>query len=332
MGGDNAPGEIIKGAVQAVHEFGVPVILIGDGEILLRHLHGQEYDNLPKGIEIAHASQAVTMEDDGASVMRTKKDSSLLVGLKLLKSGQADAFISAGNTGALLMCATLTVGRIKGIHRAAITTMLPTKKGHCVLIDSGANVESTPSFLLQFAYMGSFYAEYVLGRTNPTIGLLNNGTEQTKGTQTLKQAHALLREASNSTGLNFIGNIEARDVPLGEADVVVADGFSGNVLMKTMEGTAQFLFDSLKTVFMGNLFTKLAALALKNPLRQMKNRVDYKEVGGAPLLGIAKPVIKAHGSSDARAIRSAVEQAISFAKADIGAVIARNIELMQTEK
>jgi len=332
MGGDNAPDEIIKGAVQAVQEFGVPVILVGDGTSLLEHMRSMGYANLPKGIEIAHASEVVEMTDEGSAVLRTKKDSSLVVGLKLLKAGEGDAFVSAGNTGALLVCSTLMIGRVRGIKRAAITAVLPTAKGRCVLIDSGANVETTPSLLLQFAYMGSFYAEHVLEISNPTVGLLNNGTEETKGPPVQKEAYALLREAARSATLNFIGNIEARDVPAGGADVVAADGFSGNILMKAMEGTAYMLTGMLKSMFVKNIFTKLSALALRGSLAEFKSRLDYKEVGGAPLLGIAKPVLKAHGSSDARAVRSAVNQAIKYAEADISSLIAGNIGLMAAEK
>ncbi len=331
MGGDNAPAEIVEGAAQAVQEFGVPVILVGDGTAILEQVRRLGYANLPKGIEIAHASEIVTMSDEGTSVMRTKTDSSLVVGLKLLKGGEGDAFVSAGNTGALLTCATLIVGRVRGIKRAAITAVLPTAKGRCVLIDSGANVECTPASLLQFAYMGSIYAERVLDKSSPTVGLLNNGTEEKKGPPVQREAYALLREAANSTALNFTGNIEGREVPAGGADVVVADGFSGNIMMKTMEGTGAMLTDLFRSMLTKNIFTKLAALALRGPIADMRSKLDYKEVGGAPLLGIAKPVLKAHGSSDARAVRSAVKQAIKIAQADICSLIADKISLLAVE-
>ena len=332
MGGDHAPYEIVKGALEALKEYGHNIVLVGDSAAISDSLKKLGHTEVPAGIEIAHASQVVTMEDDGTAVMRTKKDSSMVVGLKMLKEGQADAFISAGNTGALLTCATLAVGRVRGIRRAAIATVVPSAKGHYVLLDSGANVECTPEFLLQFAYMGSYYAEYVLGKSNPAVGLLNNGTEETKGTPVHKEAYTLLKEASASANLNFIGNVEAREVPHGAADVVVADGFSGNVMMKTMEGTASLLTGMLKKGFKKNALTMFAALLMKSSISELKGMMDYKEVGGAPLLGISKPVIKAHGSSDARAIKNAVRQAAKYAQTDIAALIAGNIGLMKDEK
>ncbi len=332
MGGDHAPYEIVKGALEAQKEYGHTIVLVGDSAAVLDCLNKLGHAEIPAGIEIAHASQAVTMEDDGTAVMRTKKDSSMVVGLKMLKEGSADAFISAGNTGALLTCATLAVGRVRGIRRAAIATVVPSVKGHYVLLDSGANVECTPEFLLQFAYMGSYYAEYVLGKSNPAVGLLNNGTEDTKGTPVHKDAHALLKEAAASANINFIGNVEAREVPFGAADVIVADGFSGNVMMKTMEGTASMLTGMLKKGFKKNVLTMFAALLMKGPIGELRSMLDYKEVGGAPLLGISKPVIKAHGSSDARAIKNAVRQAAKYAETDIAALIAGNIGLMKDEK
>ncbi|MBR2521013.1 MAG: phosphate acyltransferase PlsX [Oscillospiraceae bacterium] len=330
MGGDNAPDEIVKGAADAARELGITVVLTGDEQTVMQKLDGLSY---PKGsVEVVHASQVVLMEDEGPTVMRTKKDSSMMVGLKLLKDGSADAMVSAGNTGALLTCATLTVGRVKGVRRAAIATVLPTSAGHCILLDSGANAECTPEFLLQFAFMGSYYARMVLGLKNPTVGLLNNGTEEIKGPPSHREAHALLSAAAQAGEINFIGNIEAREVPRGGADVVVADGFSGNILMKGIEGTAQLITGMMKEMFLKNALTKIAALSLKGQIAEMKGKMDYREVGGAPLIGLKGGVIKAHGSSDARAIRNAAAQAVRYASSGVIGFIGENISLMQTEK
>ena len=234
----------------------------------------------------------------------------------MLAEGEGDAFISAGSTGALLSAATLIVKRVKGIRRAAFCPEIPTDN-KTLLVDCGANSECTPEFLLQFAYLGTVYAEQVQGKTNPTVGLLNIGAEQTKGTALQKDTYVLLEKAHSQGLINFVGNVEARDVPLGAVDVVVADGFSGNILLKSIEGTAAFMGNMLKSMFKKNLLTKLAALACKSGIDSFKKRMDYREVGGTMLLGITKPVVKAHGSSDARAIRSAVRQAMEAAQSDL---------------
>lgn len=316
MGGDHAPNAVVQGAVDAAREFDVKIVLVGKGEAILKSLSELGIENLPKGVEIANAEDVVDMHDDPATVIRTRKDSSMVVGLRMLAEGEGDAFISAGSTGALLSAATLIVKRVKGIRRAAFCPEIPTDN-KTLLVDCGANSECTPEFLLQFAYLGTVYAEQVQGKTNPTVGLLNIGSEDTKGTQLQKDVYVLLRKAHEQGLINFVGNVEARDVPLGVVDIVVADGFSGNILLKSIEGTAAFMAKMLKSMFKKNLLTKLAALACKSGIDGFKKRMDYREVGGTMLLGITKPVVKAHGSSDARAIRSAVRQAMEAARSDL---------------
>ena len=312
MGGDHAPEAIVKGAIDAAAEFGVQIVLVGRGEAILKSLTTLGLDTLPKGVEVANADDVVTMEDDPATVLRARPDIriSIVVGLRLLAEGGGDAFISAGSTGALLSAATLVVKRVKGIRRAAMCPEIPTKTGSTLLIDCGANAECTPEFLVQFALMGSLYARKVQGKAAPKVGLLNIGSEPGKGTPLQKETYALLTKAAELGLLHFTGNVEARDVPLGAVDVVVADGFSGNVLLKTIEGTASLMTSMVKEIFLQNALTKLAALICRKGVLAMKNKMDYREVGGTMLLGISKPVVKAHGSSDARAIRSAVRQAI----------------------
>lgn len=331
MGGDNAPREIVKGAILAVREFGVEIILVGRAEDILQVLKDEGIKEIPRGIEIAHASQVISMEDNPSAAIREKKDSSIVVALNLLASGSGDALVSAGSTGALLTGSTLTVKRVRGIRRAALAPVIPTAKGGALLIDCGANVECTPEYMLQFAYMGSYYAERVLGLEKPGVGLLNIGTEETKGAPLQRDTYLLLKKAGEEGRLNFRGNIEARDVTDGAADVIVSDGFSGNILLKTMEGTGLFFAGLLKRLFMKNLFTKLAGLMVSGGLNDFKKLIDYKETGGAPLLGIAKPVVKAHGSSDAYALRSAVMQAVKFASSGMIGEISKNMEFMKAD-
>jgi len=315
MGGDNAPLEIIKGAVAAVEELKAEIILVGNE--ILRCIQKLGMNNIPKGIEIANASEVVEMEDDPSKAVREKKDSSMTVMLNMLRDGAAEAAVSAGSTGALLSGATLIVKRIRGIRRAALAPIIPGRKGGSVLIDCGANAECTPEYLLQFAYMGTAYAKYMFNIERPAIGLLNIGSEEHKGTELQKETYKLLKEASEQDKLNFIGNIEGRDVFEGRADVIVADGYSGNILLKAIEGTALYLTGELKSLFYKNIKTKLAALLIKNEIKDFKKKLDYGEVGGSIFLGIAKPVIKAHGSSDAKAIKSAIGQAMKIASTDM---------------
>ena len=329
MGGDFAPLAPVKGALMAQEKYGVDIVLTGKTEEILKALQQCGCKELPKGMEIANATEVVEICDDPATAFKHKKDSSLTVGLNMLHAGDADGFVSAGSTGALLAGATLVVKRIRGLRRAALAPTIPTAKGKAVLIDCGANAECTVEYLLQFAYLGSYYAQKVLGVENPRIGLLNIGAEETKGTELQKQTYALLKEAHEAGRLNFVGNVEARDVFSGNVDVLVCDGFSGNVLLKCIEGTAMMLMKRLKGIFYKNTANKLAAAVLKKDVYALKSLFDPSEVGGTALLGISKPVIKAHGSSDARAIRSAVRQAITFIDSDVIGSIEKNVAYMR---
>ena len=332
MGGDNAPKAPVMGAIQANREYGVDIILVGRGEEILKTLADNGISDLPAGVEIAHASEVVEMCDNPATAFREKKDSSLTVGLNLLKSGAGDAFVSAGSTGALLGGATLLVKRIKGIRRAALAPVVPTGNGGAVLIDCGANAECPPEYLLQFAYMGSYYAEHVLGRPEPKVGLLNIGVEPTKGTSLQTTVYPMLKKAADEGRINFVGNIEAREAVEGAVDVIVSDGYSGNIFLKTMEGTGLFLAREIKKMFTKNLFTKLAALMVSGGIRNIKKIMDSSEVGGTALVGIAKPVIKAHGSSDAYAIQNAIRQAKQYVSSGIIESITENVDLMRLEE
>ena len=331
MGGDNAPQAPVMGAVEANREYGVGVILVGRGETILKVLEDNGIKELPAGVEIAHASEVVEMCDNPATAFREKKDSSLTVGLNLLKSGEGDAFVSAGSTGALLSGATLVVKRIRGIRRAALAPVVPTGNGGAVLIDCGANAECPPEYLLQFAYMGSYYAEHVLGRPEPRVGLLNIGVEPSKGTSLQTAVYPMLVEAGKAGRINFVGNVEAREAVEGAVDVIVCDGYSGNIFLKTMEGTGLYLVRELKGVFTKNLLTKLAAVLVSGGLKQMKKLLSSSEVGGTALVGISKPVIKAHGSSDAYAIKNAVRQAKQYVSSGIIESITENVDVMRLD-
>ena len=332
MGGDNAPLEIVKGALQGRARWGVDIVLTGDAAQILRALEECGEKTVPQGVEIANATQTVEMCDDPATVFRHKKDTSMGVGLTMLRDGKADALVSAGSTGALLTGATLITKRVRGIRRAAMAPVIPTTTGRAVLIDCGANAECTPEYLVQFAYLGNFYAKRVLGIGTPRVGLLNIGAEDSKGTDLQKQTLVRLREADAAGHLHFIGNIEAKEAIKGGCDVIVTDGFSGNILLKTMEGVGSFAGSALKGMFKKNLLTKLAALAVMPGLRDFKAQLDPNKVGGTAFIGISKPVIKAHGASNSEAIENAVGQAKQFAQSGLVADIEANIDLMRVEK
>ena len=331
MGGDNAPQAPVMGAIQANQEYGVAITLVGRGEDILKVLENNGVKELPAGVEIAHASEVVEMCDNPATAFREKKDSSLTVGLNLLKSGEGDAFVSAGSTGALLSGATLVVKRIRGIRRAALAPVVPTGNGGAVLIDCGANAECPPEYLLQFAYMGSYYAEHVLGRPEPKVGLLNIGVEPSKGTSLQTAVYPLLQEAAKAGRINFMGNVEAREAVEGAVDVIVCDGYSGNIFLKTMEGTGLYLMKELKGIFKKSFLTKLAAVLVSGGLKGLKKRMSSSEVGGTALVGISKPVIKAHGSSDAYAIKNAIRQAKQYTSSGIIESITENINVMRLD-
>ncbi|MBQ6160194.1 MAG: phosphate acyltransferase PlsX [Oscillospiraceae bacterium] len=328
MGGDNAPLAFLEGGFRAAQELGVEVVLVGRTEQLLGIMKERGIETLPKGVELMDAEQVVDMHDDPATVVRAKKESSMVKGLRLLSEGGGDAFVSAGSTGGLLSAATLVVKRVRGIRRAAFGPTIPTKTGNLILIDSGANVECTPEFLLQFGVMGSFYAKLTLGLEKPRVALLNNGAEDSKGDPLHKEAYRLLKEVGDKGLIHFVGNIEGREAMLGDCDVLVADGFSGNVFLKGAEGTAMFLGSLLKRMFLRNLRTKLAGLLLKKELKQTLEVMDYRRVGGTLLLGISKPVVKAHGAADTEAVLGAIRQAVAAVEAGICQAITDNVDQM----
>ena len=326
MGGDLAPEAPVMGAIEAAKAYGAEITLVGKGEAILEVMRKHDIETLPAGIEIAHADDVVDMHDDPASVIHKRKNSSMIIGLKMLAEGQGDAFVSAGSTGALLTGATLLVKRVKGIRRAAMAPSMPNKKGgKTIIVDCGANAECTAEFLLQFGIVGSAYARNVFGVENPRVGLLNIGTEDSKGGQLQKDAYALLKQAGEQGILNFVGNVEARGVPMGEVDVVVCDGFSGNVLIKSIEGTAMFMGSLMKKMFKKSIFSKIGYLLCQSGVKEMLKMLDYREIGGTQFLGIKKPVIKAHGSSDALAFRNAVKQAMEAAKGDFTEQLAQDL-------
>ncbi len=331
MGGDNAPQAPVLGAIQANREYGVGITLVGRGEDILKVLEDNGIRDLPAGVEITHAGEVVEMCDDPANAFRKKKDSSLTVGLNLLKEGAGDAFVSAGSTGALLAGATLVTKRIRGIRRAALAPVIPTGNGGAVLIDCGANAECPPEYLLQFAYMGSYYAGQALGRENPKVGLLNIGAEPSKGTGLQTAVYPLLQEAGEKGRIHFAGNVEAREAVEGAVDVIVADGYSGNILLKAMEGTGLFMAREMKKMFKKNALTKLAALLVSGGLKDFKKLMSSEEIGGTALLGISKAVVKAHGSSNERAIQNAIRQAKEYVESGIIEKITENVDSMRLD-
>ena len=310
MGGDKAPDVTVQGAVDAARQLGVEVTLAGTPEALRRDAW-DERGELP--IEVVHASETIEMHDHPAAAVRSKKDSSIVVGLRLVKEGRADAFVSAGNSGAVMAAALLVLGRGRGIDRPAIGTVIPTLRGRTLLLDAGANADVRPQHMVQFAHMGSIYAAALSDIQEPSVGLLSNGEEETKGNALVLEAHTLLKGA----GLNFLGNVEGRDIPRGTADVVVTDGFTGNVALKSIEGTAELLQQLIREEVTRGLRNKLAALALRRAVKRVGARLDYSEVGGAPLLGVNGTVFISHGRSSSNAIKNALRVAAEAAKHDI---------------
>lgn len=315
MSGDNAPNEIVKGAVMASKEYDVDIVLSGNKEIIEET--AAKLGVGLEGIEIIESEDVITMNDDPNCVVRSKKNSSMSVGLRELKEN-ADAFISAGNTGALLVGASLIVRAIKGVRRPCIVTVLPFPSP-ILLADSGANINVLPEYLETWAFMSTVYAENVLGIKNPRVGLLNNGAEEHKGTQMLVDTYQLMK---NSSEINFVGNVEGRDVPFGPCDVLITDGFTGNVLLKYTEGFGKFFLKTLKSMYTKNLRSKISYLAMKDQLSELRTVFDAASFGGAPLLGLRKPVFKAHGSSDAIAVKNAVGKAVSYVENGVTDTIA----------
>ncbi len=331
MGGDNAPAEIVKGALAANRDTGVEIVLVGREEAVRKAAADCGAASLPAGVSIVNATEVIEICDDPATAFKHKKDSSITVGLNMLKSGEGDAFVSAGSTGALLAAATLLVKRIRGIRRAAMCPVIPTAGGGAVLIDCGANAACTAEYLLQFAYLGNFYVKQVLGIPNPRVGLLNIGAEPSKGDDLRRETYDLLQRSHEAGRLNFVGNIEAKEAVKGGCDVIVTDGFSGNVMLKTIEGVGSYLGREVKGMFLKSLKTKVAALLMKDGLREFKTKLDPDRVGGTAFLGISRPVIKAHGSSGAAAIANAIGQAVTVAESGIIQEIEAHIEDMKTE-
>lgn len=307
MGGDNAPDEIIKGAVEAASKIDATIVLVGNARVIKERLDklGQ-----PSNVKVKHAGEVITNEDVPTKAIKSKKDSSMVVGLNMIKQKEGEVFISAGSTGALLTGALLIVGRIKGISRPALCPTIPSQRGPFVIVDAGANANCKPEYLTQFAHMGNIYCKNVLGIKNPRVGLLNIGTEEEKGNDLTKSVHSLLKKEK----INFIGNIEGRDLMLGNVDVVVCDGFTGNTVLKTIEGFGVAVFGILKEFIMKNFVRKVGALLLKPALKEIKHKMDYTEYGGALLLGIDGGIIKCHGTSKSREIKSAILQAYDFEK------------------
>ena len=305
MGGDHAPAVVVDGAVQAARDLGLEIILVGKQEPVESEL--AKYDTAGLAISLHHASEVIEMDDHPAAAVRAKKDSSMVVAMEFVKGGEADAFFTAGNSGGALAAALFRLGRIRGIKRPAISTIFPSlaPQGYCFILDIGANADCKPEYLVQFAHMGSIYAERVLGVSNPRVAIVSNGEEEGKGNLLVKDTVPLLRASK----LNFVGNAEGRDIPAGQADVIVTDGFTGNVIIKLAEGVSRMLLDILKEEITSSNLSKMGALLAKPAFDQVRSRLDYREYGGAPLLGVDGPVIIGHGRSDARAIRNGIRMA-----------------------
>ncbi|MBO5364304.1 MAG: phosphate acyltransferase PlsX [Clostridia bacterium] len=320
MGGDHAPKAIVEGCVQAVNELGVSIILVGREAAVREELDALDYQG--DAISLVHAEDVIGGEEDPVTAIK-RKDTSMRVALSLLKDGKGDAVVSAGNTGALIAGATLFLKRIKGVRRAALTPVMPTTNGGCfLLVDAGANSDCTPAFLKQFAIMGSIYMKSILGVKEPRVKLVNIGAEENKGPELMTETNALLKEIP----IRYEGYIEGRDIPFGEADVVVCDGFTGNIILKLMEGMGLGLTGMIKKIFLKNIVSKAAAMMVKGGLKEFKKSMDYTEYGGAPVLGVTRPVIKAHGSSNGKAFFHAIRQAKKLTEERLVDAIAENIE------
>ena len=333
MGGDNAPDATIKGAIRAVNEVEAEIVLIGKEEVInqrVKELYGKgKISDINSRLSIRNATETIEMEDIPTQAIKHKKDSSMVVGFNMLKEGEGDVFISAGNSGALLTGATLLVGRIKGIDRPAIAPLLPSYRKSVMLMDAGANTNCKPINLFQFAQMSTIYLRNNFGIERPRVGLLNIGTEETKGNDLVKESYQLLKEKSEEAGINFIGNIEGRDCFTGDVDVIITDGFTGNVLLKTIEGFGKLVKRNLKESLMQNLISKIGAIPALPGIKRFSKTMDYKQYGGALFLGVKKPVVKAHGSSDDFLFYFTIKQAENFVKS--GAVDKMREEFEKSE-
>mgnify|MGYP002554500682 FL=1 len=330
MGGDNAPEATIKGAVKAIKEIDSEIILVGNEEKInnkVKELYGKkDIKEISNRITIHNTTEEITMEDIPTQAIKHKKDSSMVVGFKLLKEGEGDVFVSAGNSGALLTGATLLVGRIKGVDRPAMAPMLPSYKKGVMLVDAGANTNCKPINLLQFAQMANVYLKKIYNIEKPAIGLLNIGTEETKGNDLVKESYKLLKQEADEYGINFVGNIEGRDAFTGKIDAVVTDGFTGNVFLKTTEGLGKLVKRSLTESLKKNLWSKICAAPSLPAIKRFSKTMNYKEYGGALFLGVKKPVVKAHGSSDEKLFYYTIKQAENFAKSGTVDIIKKEFE------
>lgn len=326
FGGDHAPLEILKGCALAQKEYGTEILLVGDENKIISCAKANDIDM--QSMEILHAPSVIDPNTEPTELLKAYADSSIAVGMKALAEGQGDAFVGAGSTGAVLVGATFLAGRIKGIKRPALAPVIPSVEGRYMLIDCGANAECRPEMLLQFGIMGSAYMQGIMGVQKPRVALINNGAEEHKGTPLYQEAYKLLKNSD----LHFVGNIEARDLPLGGCDVAVCDGFTGNIVLKLTEGLSKALIGQIKDILTANVATKLAALTLKKGLAGFKAKMDYKEYGGAALLGVRAPVIKAHGSSDAKAFKNAIGQAVRFVSGDVVGIISNSLSTSKTVK
>lgn len=327
FGGDNAPTEIIKGAALASNEYSTEITFTGN-EKTIKEIIAENDLKFYGELKIVDTDDVISMHDEPTSLLKSHSESSMALAFKELAEERADAFVSAGSTGAVVVGGTLIIKRIKGVKRPALAGLIPAPKGHYMLMDMGANAECRPEMLCQFGIMASAYLEGVEGKKNPEIGLLNIGTEDTKGGELQKEAYKLMQDAP----INFVGNIESREMPKGVCDAVITDGFTGNIALKLIEGSAATLFSLIKEVFYKSLPNKLAALVVKKDLSKVKKLMDSSEVGGAPLLGVRKTVIKAHGSSDAKAIKNAVGQAIKFTETGVIDKISSSLSAMNDSK
>ena len=331
MGGDKAPDANIKGAVKAINQIKAEVILIGKEEVIrskIKEFYGKEIEEISDRLKIKNATETIEMEDTPTLAIKHKKDSSMVVGFSMLKQGEGDVFISAGNSGALLTGATLLVGRIKGIDRPALAGILPAYKSRLLLIDCGSNTNCKPINLLQFAQMSSIYLRNTFGNEKPREGLLNIGTEETKGNELIKESYKLIKEKADELDIEFVGNVEGRDAFSGKIDILVADGFTGNVFLKTVEGVGKLVKRTLSESIKKNVFTMLGALPAMPSINALSKAMDYKEYGGALFLGVKKPVVKAHGSSDEKLFEFTIKQAEQFVE---NKAVDKMIEKFQNE-
>jgi len=322
MGGDYAPPVTVEGGVWAAREYGIAVILVGREEDVRREL--VKHDTSGLSLPVVHASQVIEMEEHPAAAVKAKRDSSMVVGMDLIKQGEAEAFVSAGNSGGVMAAALFRLGRIRGIKRPALSTVYPTTPGICFMLDVGANTDCKPEYLLQFAYMGVAYAERVLGIVNPRVGIVSNGEEEGKGSILVQEAYQMLKKS----GLNFIGNVEGKDIPAGMADVVVTDGFTGNVIGKLSEGLAESLLHLIKEEIKKSPIATVGALLARPAFEQVRKRLDYAEFGGAPLLGVDGVVIVGHGRSNAKAVRNAVRVAKQAVEGGMLAAIKEDLQYL----